>query len=407
MAYGDIAAAYTDELEFNTTNDKENCLIRIPGTDVFIICYNGDAGSDGIVDTFDCSNAGALPAARIDTLTFASAPGLPTGPYPCICPVPGGTHYVVSYKDDDAHGRICTIDIANNGQIAAAVTDAWEFDEGIVDGPHIFHVQDNWFVITYYDDVADALVAKTVYIAADGTITKSFQDTLTIQGSMGVNTPRSRGLHINGDICAVVFLGNDADGWVATFDCDSSGNLGSVLDTLEIETGIFSQIGPLFKVATGIYGAIWVGVDIKTFDINESTGAIGSIIGSATFSSYGTNHPDICRVGSGQMFAFVSNTFGPGSGTYLSTVEIDTNGNIGSLHDYLYVKQTGAADFNQVAERDSDGSTNWFVVVAEGAAGDGYAWSVEIEATAPAPPVGGAEGKTAAMAAKMIAGRMI
>ena len=135
--------------------------------------------------------------------------------------------------------------------------------------------------------------------------------------------------HIYGEIYAVVYRGANADGWICTFDIDSSGNVGAaIIDSLEWDTANGYE-PKLIYVAGEIYAIAYRGTDddgyLVTLTIDNSGNIGGAIIDSFEFDADQCYTPDIIKI-SGDVVAIAYN--GPDSDGYIITVGIDINGNI-------------------------------------------------------------------------------
>jgi hypothetical protein len=127
---------------------------------------------------------------------------------------------------------------------------------------------------------------------------------------------------------ACVYTGPDSDGWIATYEVDKDGVVGSVIDTLEYDAAQGTEASVLgisgaTKYIVASYGTSGVG-KIYTVDISTA-GVIGdSVIDSHQFDTVGS-WPSICWV-SGDVYA-ISYT-GPDADGWLKTIDVNSDGTI-------------------------------------------------------------------------------
>lgn len=120
------------------------------------------------IRTFTCDVNGNFTGMP-DSFNF-NAWGNPTNALfrPDIVKVPGGTKYAIVGTCGGNDGWLFTIDIDNAGNIAAAITDSWEFDTSYGYFPKIKNPSGNIFAIWYSRNAVEYL--KTVSISAAGII---------------------------------------------------------------------------------------------------------------------------------------------------------------------------------------------------------------------------------------------
>jgi hypothetical protein len=202
---GQIGVATIDSVELDANTGYHGDIVHVSG-DVYATVWRGGGDDHGWMWTIDIDSSGNIGAV-IDSLEFDTS-----GCYFARILKVSGTVYAISYTGPDSDGWLCTVVIENDGQIAAAVTDTFEFDESKGDYSSIRLVAGDIYVIVYRGHV-DRGWAKTLTIADDGTI-GAVIDSLEFE-SPWASFPTI--INVQGDVYAVAYQDEDLDGWVATF----------------------------------------------------------------------------------------------------------------------------------------------------------------------------------------------
>lgn len=202
---GNIGAAVIDTFEFAPTNGMGPDIIHVSG-DFYAISYRG-ADDDGFVCTIEIDSSGNIGAAVIDTLEFHAAD----------CFEPEIRHvqddiYMVAHQGSSAHGSMCTFTIDSSGNIGAAVIDTFEFDSTTGQLVSILLISRNMFAIAYQGPDGDGWV-KTINIASNGDIAAAITDSEEFDTSYGAYPAL---IHVAGDVHAIAYRGVDNDGFLCT-----------------------------------------------------------------------------------------------------------------------------------------------------------------------------------------------
>jgi len=222
-----VVAAVDSQKYVDFTAGSPGGLIHVDG-DVWAIAYlkNDGAGADGsFVLTFTVDSAGNLGGALIDSQLLSGATGNQTF-NPSIIKVANAANiFAVAHTDPANDGWVTTITINNDGTIDNVALDTWEFDttEGIF--PGLFHRYDTVYGITYHDSIARGLLF-TFYILDDGTLPAIAGVGGRIQTRNIYNELQHRAatvLPIDGDVYAIVWVGDDLDGFVITYSISDAG----------------------------------------------------------------------------------------------------------------------------------------------------------------------------------------
>ena len=194
-------------------------IIHISG-DVFAIVYS-DSASDGFVRTVTINDSGTI--ADVDNLEFNTAQGTT----PRITHVTGNV-YAIAYDADPGaggHGHFTTVRIFDDGQIADAILDDFEYDASTGTLPDI---------ILGNRGLNSSTARNFVVIASRGTYGRGDVDTVAIDdagqiaaakiGNIEFDTTRAasaRLVYVQGNIYAIVYSGTSSDGFLVTVNIET------------------------------------------------------------------------------------------------------------------------------------------------------------------------------------------
>ncbi len=270
--------------------------------------------------TGDGGTIGEIADEVLDSLEFDTV----YGQTPDIINVSGNT-YAIAYRGNGNDGFLKTVEIAIDGDITNKVLDSLEFDTDNCYFPDIIRISDGIFAVAYQGPGNDGFI-KTVAIAPDGNIGNSAIDTLEFDTQNGREPDM---IHISGDMYAIAYRGNNADGYVITVEITSKGDIAKkTTDSLEYDTsdGYYPDI---FHISGDIYAIAYRGSGgdgfITTVEINEKGKITNKIIDSLVFGTNNCYYPNIINV-SGDVYAIAYE--GNGNGGFLKTVQIASNGDI-------------------------------------------------------------------------------
>ena len=308
----------------------------------------------------------------VDTLEFDISQAL----NPDVVRVKGNV-FAVAYDRDTAGGWIATVQIADNGQIADTVIDAWRFENGLCRSPTIVEMEPGMFAIAYEGPDSDGWL-KTVAIADDGTITHAYEDdhefdavkcvgpsvvkitdsvlaiaytdtnddgqleTLGVSGAGEISAVGSATfdaaeaytphiIHIAGQIYAIVYSDFTGNGWIRTVSIADDGSITDVaVDTLEYEPGlgisprIVHVVGEIYAIAYfDNYDDGW----ISTVQITLAGSLVGGRKDYHEFDGFVGKYPDPITL-AGQAIAIVyegSSVFGIAVTHAISTAGLITD----------------------------------------------------------------------------------
>lgn len=222
--------ATIDTLEFETVSIANDLYPLHLGGNYYAVTYQGP-DDDGWIKTMSIDSSGNISAV-IDSYEFESTYGVPRA-FINI----SGTVRAITYRDADLDGWLLTLDINADGTIPAApdpVLDSWEFEPTQAIAPTIFHITGTEYLLSYIDTDTDGWI-KTVTIADDGTITKSFNVTLEYETAetSGLFSLLSLGANDDGDIViAFAYSNPTSTGNIRTYKIAPDGTAITAIDTL-------------------------------------------------------------------------------------------------------------------------------------------------------------------------------
>ncbi|MFH1790266.1 MAG: LamG-like jellyroll fold domain-containing protein [bacterium] len=251
-----------------------------------------------------------------------------------------GTIYAVAYEHDSSNdGFLITINIAQDGTVGAVI-DTEEYDSANGMEARIIKVGDNVVAIVYRGSGADGFI--TTYSVSDtGIIGDSPIDSLEFAPT-DAYTPEI--ISVGSGVYGIVYRGPGSDGFVSTVGIDSSGNIGSVIDSLEFYTS--NTRDPIITHVSGEIYAIAYEEDstndgfVRTVSI-ASNGQIGSTyIDQIEYDTANGFEPDIISVSSNMVAVAYRGTNNDG---FLATIGVDGNGLIADtiVDNYEYSPLTG------------------------------------------------------------------
>jgi hypothetical protein len=251
----------------------------------------------------------------------------------------------VTYQfPETVNGLTATVTITANvtaspaGEIEDAIIDSEIFDYGTVSDPDIVHVSGDVYAVAYrgsgfYDSPG---YLKTVTITASGQIS-SVIDSLEFENDQAENPGI---IQVSGNIFAIAYQGSGYSsnpGYLKTVSIAANGQISNyVIDTLVFDSSQGAS-PDIVHVSGDVYAVAYQGDGyhsspgyLKTVNIAVN-GQIGNyVIDSLTFESSQGAAPDIVHV-SGNIYAVAYQGDGyyssPG---YLKTVNIAVNGQIGN-----------------------------------------------------------------------------
>jgi hypothetical protein len=132
-------------------------------------------------------------------------------------------------------------------------------------------------------------------------------------------------------ILGVMYRGVDSDGWLATFAVDSEGNIGAApIDTLEIDLADLTTYGEVLKiVGTTKFILVWTSTSnhgyIGTVDIDAAGNIGAALIDSYEFDAGTGKAPSICLVATTK---YAISYTGTDSDGYVATIDVAADGTI-------------------------------------------------------------------------------
>lgn len=371
-ALSGIADAVLSSFEFDTVDGHEPDIIHVSG-DIYAIAYRGDNG-DGWLATVDIDSAGTITASVIDTLEFDAT----DADTPDIFHVSGDV-YGIAYNGPGVDGWLVTMTIDSSGNIGASVIDSLEYDTSNGETPNVIAIAGDIYAIVYQGPAGDGWLA-TVDIDSAGNIANSVVDSFEYDTDSGQGPDI---VHISGDVYAIAYNGSGGDGWLATVSINASGAItASTIDTFEFDTNDANR-PELQHVSGDVYAIAYDGPGadgwLVTVTIDTSGNITNSLIDSLEFDTSSGITPSILYA-TGTAYLVAYN--GPGSDGFVQLIDIQTDGNI-------------AASAIDILEFDTSDGTNptmveivagdIYAISYEGVAGDGFVITIDLETASTYP----------------------
>ena len=238
-----------DTLEFDGSNGIQNNLIHISGN-IYLISYQWSGL--GKFATVEIDSEGNITDTVVDQQYWDTSGNEPQGDWPWTLHL-AGTNYVVPHRGPANDGFVKTFTIADNGTITLGDIDSWEFYD--VDTTDYFApiilVSGSTYALLY--SIGSNSYINSLTIADNGSITKSFIDTLELEEAQYyfynilkvVDNVYLIGYN-DGNNCEVKTVTIANDGVIEDTVTSSKtiiNTQGSGGDIIEITSGMFAQVG--------------------------------------------------------------------------------------------------------------------------------------------------------------------
>lgn len=280
MAVGTITKSEIDSLVIESGLGKYPHILHISGN-IYACVYEGP-GADGWLKTFSVNSEGVIGDAVIASLEFDTD----KGGTPSIIRL-AGTTYAITYTTSGNYGgdgRLYTLTISNDGLTLTPI-DAWTFtSQGGGSGIVLLKISGTTYAMPYSNAVVPEHKLSTLTIADNGTITKSFIDTIDISSGA---FPRTLAYH-RGDL----YIYASAN-YIEVIEIASNGSIASIVSSATIDAQGASGTH-ILKLNTGVnpaYYAMFFRESSSPFDGNVTTrsisytGVISSVIENLKISN--------------------------------------------------------------------------------------------------------------------------
>lgn len=235
---------------------NEHLITRVNGN-VFACLYRERTGGtdDGWMSTVWINTSGTINNSLLDTQEFN--PTYAIGYWRGTLMVDVDT-IAIAHTSDGTDGYLVTYNISSSGVIANANSSWWEFDTVMGYMPAMKKVGTNIFLLSYTDTGSD-IQWKTIKIYDNGTIVKAWIDAEVVWAG---STLYSYLFHVSGNTYGVGFMGDSNDGYVATANVTSVGQITARIDYLEFDAVDCVALGPtVIWVNQSWYLIVYPGTD--------------------------------------------------------------------------------------------------------------------------------------------------
>lgn len=160
---------------------------------------------------------GDMESAVEDSLTYDSDNGVYGYPFQV-----GDGYYATAVRGADSDGFVKTFTVDSSGQIGAATVDYLEFDTGSCLRPSVAQYGSSDIYAIFYTGVDNDGWVATVDIDSTGNIEAAIEDSHEYDSGVGYY---SEALQVSGDVFAVVYRGDANAGTIRTLDINSDGSI--------------------------------------------------------------------------------------------------------------------------------------------------------------------------------------
>jgi len=255
------------------------------------------------------------------------------------------------------------------GTIYNRTLSTFEYDTGNGNEPSIISTGNGIYAIAYRGNLSDGFIA-TINISSDGQIANSVTDLLEYDASDGYEPAI---INVGTGIYAIAYRGQGDDGFIATINISSDGQIAnSVTDLFEYDTG--NGYNPsIISTGNGIYAIAYRSNAsdgfITTINISSDGDIKNGAIHSMEYDTTAGNTPQIFHV-SNNIYAVAYR--GAGSDGFIKTLEISSGSISGVISSFEYDSANGYEP--SVLEL----SQSKYAVVHKGTGSDGFISTFEI-----------------------------
>ena len=295
-------------------------------------------------------------------------------------------YYLIAAAGSGDDGYLYTIRVWNsNGTIRQSVVDSWEYDTSDGQYPSLCYLEYtsgpardySIYALVYKDTAGGFGTSKIITVkvwSTNGTIWKTALDTLSVTSYLGNYHDI---IHVTGDYYAFVSSSAaDNDGFIKTVDIDdSNGAIGSIVDSVEFDTADCSY-PRIVQVDSDTVAIVYSGPDqdgyLKTYNISAAGDITNTAADSWEFDTTYANYPFIKHI-SGDYFAIAyRDTDGDG---WVKTVIIESDGDIDSRWQDTLEFEPSDCYYPYICEVEAN---DVYSIAYQGVSGDGFIKTVGI-----------------------------
>jgi hypothetical protein len=323
--------------------------------------------------------------AVIDSLEFEAG----AATYPKILHVVGDV-FAIAYTGPDSDGWIKTVSIDSAGAVSNAVLGSLKFEAGAANNIDFIKIDSNTFAVVYIDNEADGWI-RTVNISADGITIALTGSSLEFE-TVACYEPSI--VHVVGDVFAIAYRDSGVLGQLKTFTITGAGAVAAISGgTLEFDSvrcvrpHIIHVVGIKYAIAYEGSGDDGYVLTVNISNDGETLSLTGS---SLEFDTADIVNAHILRISASIYVITYKNSDGDGD---LVTISINAAGTIGAT--ILDDQEFDA--FNGIDPKIIHVSGDFFAIAYEGGSEDGHlrTWSIAADGTINATEQGNLEFDTA------------
>jgi len=383
-----------DSLEHDAANGRYNSLVQVD-SDTYALAYSGE-GEDGFISTFTISADGTT-ITEVESLEHDTTYGL----YNSLVQVDSDTYALayfgsggdgfISTFDIDSTGDITPIRVANHATLGEGSSVNLEHDTTYGKENSLVQVDSDTYALAYAGSGSDGYIS-TFTISADGT-------TITEVESLEHDAANGRFnslVQVDSGTYALAYVGEDDDGFISTFDIDSTGDITPIRVANHATLGEGSSVNLEHDTVYARYNSL-VQVDSDTYALAYTGSGSDGFISTFTIPSDGSSITEVDSLEHDTALGYYnslvqvdSDTYalayaGAGYDGFISTFTISSDGTITavktqSLGNNLEHDTTSAIE-NSLVQVDSDTYALAYTGDGFGAGYDGYISTFTISAT--------------------------
>jgi hypothetical protein len=383
-----------DSLEHDAANGRYNSLVQVD-SDTYALAYSGE-GEDGYISTFTISADGTT-ITEVESLEHDTTYGL----YNSLVQVDSDTYALayfgsggdgfISTFDIDSTGDITPIRVANHATLGEGSSVNLEHDTTYGKENSLVQVDSDTYALAYAGSGSDGYIS-TFTISADGT-------TITEVESLEHDAANGRFnslVQVDSGTYALAYVGEDDDGFISTFDIDSTGDITPIRVANHATLGEGSSVNLEHDTVYARYNSL-VQVDSDTYALAYTGSGSDGFISTFTIPSDGSSITEVDSLEHDTALGYYnslvqvdSDTYalayaGAGYDGFISTFTISSDGTITavktqSLGNNLEHDTTSAIE-NSLVQVDSDTYALAYTGDGFGAGYDGYISTFTISAT--------------------------
>lgn len=284
---GNISGLSSSRFEFDLFAGRQPDIIQVSG-DLFAVVYHDANDNSGFVRTIRISSSGIISSLS-SRVKYDDV-----GENPDIIKIAGNI-FAIAYTGPAFDGYVRTISINISTGVPSLVggSSFVEFDTTNAETPRIIYMSGTSYAIVYAGPSGDDGMVKRVSIDSSGQVS-------LISGEVNFNTVgRTPTIsHVSGNVYAIAYSGPSTSGVVETLTINPTGSIGGSIEEFIFDSSR-GQAPSIISIGGGNYAVAYTGPSddgfLKTFPITSS-GDIGSVIDTLEYDPDNSQTPVLIHV---------------------------------------------------------------------------------------------------------------